>query len=218
MAPQAPQRCGLSEMPRCKCGIPCVRRVVSAQTARSGNKGRTFVCCAKPRAQQCGFFRFMDRCRRPVTRRVAKTIAQKAELLLSGKKVITLNRRAGGDVDAQVLGTAPGVVYTVKVPAPITLMEPTETRCTCPYYKHRGGLCKHGSAVLLALKPESGCEPRRHQPSPVEPVRPEAVSNLASALEARAWPRKLFKSDVLHHVWGPSMLKPIVDGAVIILD
>merc|ERR1719233_1395004 len=48
---------GGNEVVNCNCGQPSARRTVQKE---GGNKGREFLCCPKPREEQCGYFQWAD--------------------------------------------------------------------------------------------------------------------------------------------------------------
>lgn len=86
-------------------------------------------------------------------------------------------RPSGPDsVEARVNGSAPGVSYAVRI---CGLGGDARAECQCPDYVQRGGLCKHGGAVFLALLPGSGYAPApaitpMAEAGPAEPSAPSS--------------------------------------------
>jgi hypothetical protein len=90
--------------------------------------------------------------------RVARSFAQAQSLKEEGA-VYELEASQDGGAIAKVRGGGPGAAYSVHVRSlgpPAIPGEPPATDCTCPDFENRGGLCKHGATVLLALLPGSG--------------------------------------------------------------
>lgn len=54
---QVPHESPVASIPNCRCGEPAVSRTVERQGA---NQGRVFLVCAKPQAEQCGFFEWQQ--------------------------------------------------------------------------------------------------------------------------------------------------------------
>lgn len=83
----------------------------------------------------------------------ARSITQ-AHAIVRASAVFHMRRASSDRVLATVRGSAHGVVYSVEMLG--TEAEKLVVQCTCPDFVQRGGLCKHGAALLLVLVPGSG--------------------------------------------------------------
>mmetsp|Transcript_134560 Transcript_134560/g.287909 ORF Transcript_134560/g.287909 Transcript_134560/m.287909 type:complete len:366 (+) Transcript_134560:46-1143(+) len=80
---------------------------------------------------------------------------QKARALVKSGSVRILIRCADGAVEASVRSESSNEEYAVRATPP-GCQAKAIAKCNCYDFKRRGGLCKHGAAVLLALQAEGG--------------------------------------------------------------
>mmetsp|Transcript_3767 Transcript_3767/g.9604 ORF Transcript_3767/g.9604 Transcript_3767/m.9604 type:complete len:682 (-) Transcript_3767:160-2205(-) len=106
---------------------------------------------------------------------------RQVEELVRGGAIQEIWRRSAGGVGADVLSATLGARYTVLV-QPVDAVGVLQAQCTCPDFSNRGGLCKHGAAVLLAMVPGNQLRPAFKQELVAKEEATEALAAPAPQL------------------------------------